>query len=156
MKSQTSLPDKQLIRPLRQEELPTVHEIECSCQSHPWTIAEFAAELDNPVASIDVFQWGNDIAGFLCSWLVAGELQIQNLATARNYRRKGIAGKLLKHVLERSRRAGLETAWLEVRIGNLAAIALYRGYGFREMSRRPHYYHDGEDALIMSLCGEGG
>jgi ribosomal-protein-alanine N-acetyltransferase len=37
-----------------------------------------------------------------------------------------------------------------VRVSNQSAIALYRKYGFREEGRRPNYYHDGEDALIMA------
>jgi ribosomal-protein-alanine N-acetyltransferase len=40
---------------------------------------------------------------------------------------------------------------LEVRAGNLAAQALYRGFGFEVAGRRPRYYtDDGEDALVMT------
>ena len=151
MKAHMTLPDGHLIRPLRQADLPAVHEIECSCQAQPWTVAHFEAERDHPCSSIDVYQWGDAVAGFLCSWLIADELQIQNLATAQDFRRKGVAWHLLEHVLDRTLCSGMEAAWLEVRASNLPAIALYREHGFQDESRRPNYYHDGEDALIMAF-----
>jgi len=40
---------------------------------------------------------------------------------------------------------------LEVRVGNDAAKALYRSFGFTVAGRRPRYYtDDGEDAYVMS------
>ncbi len=146
------LPDGHLIRRFQPADLPAVLEIERFCQGQPWTAAHFKAEQDNPYSSLDVYQRGHALAGFLCSWLIAGELQIQNLATAPNCRRKGVARLLLEHVLRRASSAGLQEAWLEVRLSNLPAIALYRDFGFLEEARRPHYYHDGEDALVMKLC----
>jgi len=137
------------IRPMQRANLVRVHDIECESQAHPWTLAHFRAELENPVASVDVYIQAGEIAGFLCSWLIAGELQIQNLATACTSRRQGVAGRLLKHVLARSRTLGMQTAWLEVRAHNSAAIALYRTWDFTISTRRAGYYQDGEDALLM-------
>lgn len=148
------LPDGHFIRPLQQADLPAVHEIECSCQAQPWTVAQFATERDHPCSSIDIYQWGDAVAGFLCSWLIADELQIQNLAVAPGFRRQGVARRLLEFVLGRALGAGMKTAWLEVRAGNLPAITLYRELGFRDEARRPNYYHDGEDALTMAFCRE--
>ena len=39
---------------------------------------------------------------------------------------------------------------LEVRAGNPAARGFYRAQGFREVGRRPAYYTDGEDAVLLS------
>jgi len=142
------------IRQLRQEDLAAVYAIECCSQEHPWSLSHFEAEYNNPVATIDLSLVDGEIAGFICTWLVAGELQIQNLATAVAYRRCGIAAHLLEHVLARSRSKGLQSAWLEVRVSNLPAIALYRRYGFEQHARRANYYHDGEDALVMYLPAE--
>jgi len=130
-------------------DLPQVHALECAAQPSPWSRAHFAAELDNPCAHIDLYWRNGALAGYLCAWLIAGELQIQNVATAPAFRRQGVAEGLLRLVLERSRQAGLDAAWLEVRAGNAAAIALYEHFGFRSVARRPRYYGDGEDALVM-------
>jgi ribosomal-protein-alanine N-acetyltransferase len=113
-------------------------------------LQHFADELDNPVASVDLYWCHDELAGFLCSWLIAGELQIQNLATLPRLRRRGIAGNLLEHVIRRSRATGLTSIWLEVRLSNAPAIALYERFGFSACGRRPAYYPDGEDALIMT------
>jgi ribosomal-protein-alanine N-acetyltransferase len=45
--------------------------------------------------------------------------------------------------------AGAESAVLEVRAGNKAAISLYHKLGFAEVGKRKAYYSDGEDALLM-------
>ena len=132
-------------------DLPAVYQLECASQQDAWSIQHFADELANPVAKIDLYWCRDVLAGFLCSWLIAGELQIQNLATLPGMRRRGVAARLLDHVFERSRRAGLDSASLEVRTSNTAAIALYRKFGFFAAGRRPAYYPDGEDALLMTL-----
>ena len=135
-------------------DLPLLERIERASQSHPWSLHQFAEELANPVSRIDLYLRDGLPAAFLCSWLIAGELQIQNLATAPEFRRQGLAARLLEYVLTRSRRQRLDSAWLEVRISNDAAIALYRRYGFADAGVRQRYYADGEDALVMGLSVE--
>ena len=59
---------------------------------------------------------------------------------------------MLSEALERSRNLGATVAWLEVRPSNLAALALYESFGFKEVGRRPRYYDDTqEDALLLTL-----
>jgi ribosomal-protein-alanine N-acetyltransferase len=61
---------------------------------------------------------------------------------------------MLKQALAR----GSVIATLEVRVSNVRAIALYRGYGFKGVAIRKRYYgDDGEDALVMfAELGEQG
>ena len=137
------------IRPMMADDLVQVHALECASQQSPWTVQHFAEELDNPCARIDLCWRDGVLAGFLCAWLIAGELQIQNVATAPAFRRQGVAAALLAEVLRRSQAVGMESAWLEVRVGNAPAISLYERFGFRTVARRSRYYADGEDALVM-------
>lgn len=132
-------------------DLAEVLEVERAGFSHPWTEAMFLAELDNPQASVDLLWLDDLLAAYLCSWLVCGELHILNVLTAPAFRRRGLARRLLDHVIERCRPDGLERVLLEVRIGNQAAIALYEHYGFTRDGVRKRYYPDGEDALLMTL-----
>ncbi len=46
-------------------------------------------------------------------------------------------------------REGDETAILEVRASNTAALRLYFKLGFQQVGRRASYYSDGEDAVLM-------
>jgi ribosomal-protein-alanine N-acetyltransferase len=72
-------------------------------------------------------------------------------------RRQGLGRELLRRFVDDSRRMGAEQVFLEVRIGNTAAIALYRSEAFAPIARRTGYYpgakHDSprEDALVMRL-----
>ena len=140
---------------MQQADLAVVHQLECASQRDSWSLQHFADELDNPVSTVDLYwcpggcQRQGQLAGFLCSWLIADELQIQNLATLPAMRRRGIAVRLLEHAIARSRTTGLASIWLEVRDSNAAAIALYKRLGFSDCGKRSAYYPDGEDALVM-------
>ena len=60
-----------------------------------------------------------------------------------------MAGYLLDEFLRQTIDTGVPST-LEVRVSNVDAISLYQSRGFREVGRRPGYYHDtGEDALVM-------
>ena len=144
------LPHYDRIEPMTRADLPAVYQLEFASQHHSWSMQHFADELANPVAKIDLYWCRDVLAGFICSWLIAGELQIQNLATLPSLRRQGVAARLLEYVIERSRRLDLNSVCLEVRIGNTPAIALYQRFGFVVAGRRPAYYPDGEDALLMT------
>ena len=59
---------------------------------------------------------------------------------------------MMEYILDDGAAARARIATLEVRTGNAAAIALYRGFGFAPVSMRPKYYVDNsEDALVMML-----
>ncbi|MBE0575155.1 MAG: ribosomal protein S18-alanine N-acetyltransferase [Desulfuromonadales bacterium] len=144
-------PEGDSIEPMQLADLIAVHQLECASQQEPWSLQHFADELDNPVATVILYWHCGQLAGFLCSWLIAGELQIQNLATLPALRRRGVAARLLEHAIARSRVAGLTSVWLEVRASNAPAIALYKRFGFSACGKRCAYYPDGEDALIMTF-----
>ena len=139
-----------LIRSLSETELPALLKLEAASYALPWTAAQFREELTNPAAMIDVCLVDRELCGYHCYWLIAGEMQILNLATAPHWRRRGIAAALLEHAFAGSRQRGLYSAWLEVRRGNHQALALYQRSGFTVEGVRKAYYHDGEDALLMT------
>lgn len=92
------------------------------------------------------------IAGYIVARETAGELHINNVAVREEFRQKGIGSILLNRIVERARKAGAKTAFLEVRSGNQAAQALYKKCGFQTIARRQHYYSEPrEDALVMSM-----
>ncbi|MBD1399175.1 ribosomal protein S18-alanine N-acetyltransferase [Pelovirga terrestris] len=137
------------IRAATRRDIDVLLAIEQECYRFPWSRRQFVDELDNPIAALDVAVVDHQLAGYLCSWLICGELQIQNLATSPHYRRCGIGQALLTYVIERSQQQGLLAAWLEVRENNQAAINLYQACGFKLQGRRKKYYQDGEDALLL-------
>lgn len=85
------------------------------------------------------------VAGY-CALSCFYDLNIDSVAVASGYRRRGIAGGLLERALE-----GFEgDVFLEVRRSNLPAIALYEKLGFKKIAERKNYYdRPCEDAIIM-------
>jgi len=139
-----------LIRAMRDDDLEQVVALERECHRHPWSKDLFRQELANPVAQIELIFVGAVLAGFLCTWRVADELEIQNVVTSTSYRRQGLAERLIEQALLRARADGARRSLLEVRSGNAPARRLYHKLGFVESGLRRGYYPDGEDAVLMS------
>ncbi len=74
---------------------------------------------------------------------------IMNFAVDPRRRGRGVGEALLREGLEYLRVLGAETAELEVRADNRAAIKLYEKHGFRVKERLPGYYGPGQDGLLM-------
>ncbi len=90
------------------------------------------------------------IVGYIVARLGADELHINNVAVRESYRRRGIGRSLLDLILIAGGRTGVARAFLELRAGNSAALALYEECGFRVTARRSKYYSEPlEDALVM-------
>jgi ribosomal-protein-alanine N-acetyltransferase len=83
----------------------------------------------------------------------AAECHILNLCIAPEFQGQGLGRHLMNHLLHLGRRHNADTAFLEVRPSNQAAIRLYLNMGFNEVGIRRAYYpaHQGrEDALILA------
>ena len=89
------------------------------------------------------------LIGYAGGWVVDGDVQILKVGVDPAWRRHGIARELLSRVASDARDLGARTCSLEVRAGNEGAQAFYRALGFESLGKRPRYYSDGEDALIM-------
>lgn len=89
------------------------------------------------------------LLGYAGGWVVDGDVQILKVGVDPAWRRHGIARALLARVADDARNLGARTSSLEVRAGNEGAQALYAALGYESVGRRPRYYSDGEDALIM-------
>lgn len=94
-----------------------------------------------------VAEAGGEVAAFLVSRQTCpAEREILNIAVDPEYRRLGLAKKLIRREL---------TLWagehfLEVRRSNLAARRLYESFGFREVGVRPGYYENpAEPGIVM-------
>ncbi len=90
------------------------------------------------------------VAGFLQFRRVSdNEIEILQLFTVPSYRRRGIAGALLRELLDRHTGTAV---FLEVRASNTAARQLYESAGFTTAGIRKSYYSDPhEDAIVLSL-----
>ena len=142
-----------LIRRMTLADIPTVHEIDMLSFSLPWSERSFRFELtENPVARGWVAEVDGKISAMLVLWFIVDEAHIATIAVHPDFRRQGIGEHILLHALKDVQGEGARRAFLEVRIGNLAAQAMYKKYGFEVAGVRPRYYRDNnEDALLMNL-----
>ena len=91
--------------------------------------------------------------GFALIRTIAGETELLTLAVHPDYHRRGIARALLEDWLKTEQNSA-QTAFLEVAADNAPACALYRAFGFEQISLRRGYYarkgRENADALILS------
>lgn len=90
------------------------------------------------------------IAGYAVACTESPNAEIVSLAVDPDYRRRGVASALMRHVLRELRTARLPRVDLMVRIGNTGAVRLYRSLGFRRVRAVPGYYEDGGDGILMT------
>ncbi len=120
-----------------------------------WGTAALAAELAGvPDTRVVIVVPAPDGAGLLAYGallVVAGTADVQRVVVDPEHRRHGLGHAVLQHLLDRARDRGCQEVLLEVREGNTAAVGLYTGHGFVEISRRRGYYAAQQDALVLRL-----
>ena len=141
------------IVPMAAEHLDRLEQLERMCFSRPWSKKMLAEELDNRCAAflVAVEPETEKAVGYAGLLVVADEGYITNVAVDPSCRRQGVAAQLLQVFDNFAKGNHLAFLTLEVRPSNAAAIALYEGFGFREVGRRRNYYDlPKEDALILT------
>lgn len=83
---------------------------------------------------------------------VLDEGDITNIAVRPEFRRKGLASKILEAMISSASEQNLSFLTLEVRSQNTPAISLYEKYGFTVRGERKNFYREPTDnAKIMTL-----
>ncbi len=165
------------IKHLGPEHLPSAVELDRLCFGGLWAIEGYRRELDSPNSDLlGLWTWETEdcesgqhgagahhpsplqippmLIGIGCLWAILEEAHIIMLAIHPQFQRQGLGQALLLALLKSAHDRQLERSTLEVRDSNLAAVSLYKKFGFKEAGRRKRYYEDtGEDALVMWRSG---
>lgn len=139
--------------------LDAVLRVEQSAYSQPWTKGNFLDSL-NAGYQAQLLTAGNAPDAHLLGYFVAmkgvDEVHLLNITVAPEHQRQGWARVMLDALALWSRAQGAQWLWLEVRVSNARAKAVYECYGFRHVGTRRNYYPAGasarEDAVVMSLA----
>ena len=143
------------ITPLKREDIPAVEQIERENYSLPWSARAFFDALERDYYLFLKAEERGVLAGY-CGCMRSFEVaEITNVTVRQDFRRRGIAKRLLAELMDQARALGTERFTLEVRRSNAPAIALYHSLGFRDEGVRRNYYESPrEDALILWTPGE--
>ncbi|MFZ1537272.1 MAG: ribosomal protein S18-alanine N-acetyltransferase [Chromatiaceae bacterium] len=139
-------------RPMADEDMTAVMAVEVAGYSHPWSLDIFRDCL-RAGYHCWVLQVGDRLVGHGVMSVAVGECQILNLCVHPDWQGRQLGRRLLRRLLAIAHQCQADTAFLEVRRSNHAAIHLYQAEGFCETGLRRNYYPKGqgrEDAIIMA------
>jgi ribosomal-protein-alanine N-acetyltransferase len=141
------------IRPMRESDIDAVMAVEQRGYPFPWSEGNFRdclrAGYHSWVLTLDA-----RIIGYGVMSVFVGEAQILNLCIDPEMQGQGLGRRLLQRLLNEAKAHNADTAFLEVRASNQAAITLYLSSGFNQIGARRDYYPAAggrEDALILGL-----
>lgn len=142
------------LEPLLAARLDQVLQIEQRAYPHPWTRGNFLDALKSGYHA-RVLMAGEVMLGYYVAMQGVDEVHLLNITVSPDYQRQGWARVLLDALALWARSLGAQWLWLEVRVSNTRAIAVYEAHGYRRVGLRKGYYPAGqgqrEDAVVMSL-----
>ena len=112
-----------------------------------WSRDVFNLQLALP----NVFGLLHPSGGLILVRIAADEAEILTLAVNPTARRGGIGSALLREATIQAAAIGARAVFLEVSVANIAGKRLYASAGFVQAGKRPRYYSDQSDALVLRL-----
>ena len=135
------------------EDGPSLEALETACfGDDAWGEGQVAASTSQKnVFALIVRDSRAEIDVAFAVWrLTVNEAELLTLGVSPPYRRRGHATHLLDQVATDCQQKGAHRLILEVATENVNAFALYLSSGFTEIGRRPRYYKNGADAIVMA------
>lgn len=148
------MPDM-IIAPMTENDLGSVLKIEQVSFKNPWSRISFLNELAGKYSHNYILKLENScetyqIIAYICFRFIIDELHLLKIAVTPTHRHQGLAVNFLNECLKPIGPQRINSAFLEVRQHNAAAIGLYKKAGFYIETQIPNYYSDTqEDAILM-------
>ncbi len=161
-----------LFRPMREEDIAEVMEIERHSFPNPWPESAYRHEIRygtdslfyvlQPCQEPSPATWWDrllrrrqrersPVIGYVGMRFVPGEAHITTIAVHPEWRGRGLGKYILLMAIQQALRNRIRFVTLEVRVSNRIAQQLYTDLGFRVVGIQRGYYRDGEDAWVMRL-----
>ena len=139
------------LRRWKYEDILRISELEKECfPQEPWSYRMLADSFENENFIGVLCDDGGEIAGYGGLTLGYDTADIDNIAVAESYRGGGIGGAMLEWLVAAAAERGMTRVFLEVRVSNSRAMALYLKHNFKGVYARTRYYTDGEDCYVMA------
>lgn len=129
--------------------LDVVVEIEQLGFSNPWTRRDFEFVLKKENAYCRMILFEETVVGYLVGFFINKEFHLADFSIHPTYQRRRFGTQTLDILIQEIKEKSLVIS-LEVRMSNVAALELYKKFGFQTMAIRKDYYSNPqEDALVM-------
>lgn len=143
------------IREMYPDDLEQVIRIEYEIFLFPWSIVNFSDSIKAGYHCRVLVQPNSDLVmGYGILMTGPGEAHVLTLGVGAAWQSQGLGRKMLRYLIELSRKHQAEFVLLDVRESNTGAINLYQRLGFQQIAVRKGYYPamcGREDALVMKL-----
>ena len=134
------------------EDIPAIAEIEREEFSIPFKEKDFFDILESEISSVLVAKADGVVVGYVSFTVIMDECSIINFATKNEFKRQGVGKSVMTALLSHGDSLGVKKYFLEVRVSNSGAIALYEKYGFVPVGiSKNHFASPREDAVLMNL-----
>ena len=139
---------------LTREHLNGVAELERLCfPAEPWSENALEALCREHGIGFVALDEDETVLAYVGMTYAADEGSITNVATHPRARRQGLGRAVVQSLMQQGGALGLAEIYLEVRLSNAPAIALYESLGFATIATRKNFYrHPTEDALLMKVA----
>ena len=135
------------IEKLNKEDIPQVVLLEEEFLGETLGSEMFENELTNEFICFLTAKLDKKVIGYIGAYVLGEEIEILNFVVDGTFQRSGIGTMLFNTLLNKYSEA--KTVILEVREHNVKGINFYKKNKFNVISKRKHYYKDGENALVM-------
>ena len=138
-----------IIRQWTKEDIGVIAEMERRCFHDAWTEEMLSDTLRYPIYNCFLAEEEGQVCGYCCLIVVCEDAEVGNIAVDTPFRGRGVGKALMEAMHQCAKEKGATQAFLEVRVSNENAIALYKKFGYESYGIRARYYEDGEDAMVM-------
>lgn len=140
------------IRRMEEADVLRISELEAICFSQPWSVSSLLDTWKTGQSLFLVAEQEGMLCGYVGMTYAADEGEITNIAVFPEYRRQGMGEALLQALQQAAVALSLTVIFLDVRLSNASALALYQKMGFEEVGIRKRFYAEPvEDAYVMRL-----
>ena len=138
------------IRWLVSRDMAEVLEIEQESFEFPWSEEDYLHCLRSRNCIGMVAEYHGEVVGYMIYELAKNKIQLLNMATARLYRRCGVATQMVAKLIGKLTLQRRNRITFEIRETNLPAQLFFRSAGFRATQILKEYYEQmQEDAYLM-------
>ena len=139
------------LRAWKYEDILRISELERECfPDEPWSFQMLASSFESETFYGILAEDGGEIVGYGGITVAFDTADVANVAVTEAFRKSGVGSALLNELLSIAKAHGAQKAFLEVRVSNATAMALYLKHGFKGIYARTRYYSNGEDCLVMT------